>query len=98
LEYLDTERVSNLVARLRDLHSKVLYIVVVIGDRWPGQISHWNNEELIALWDCDLSGRIRSKANRCVLYHYDIHGYKWTPDWLSSKYWVNPHRGAQERW
>jgi hypothetical protein len=97
LECMDKGQGGNLIAALRDLHSKVLYVAVYSGGSAPGLGSHWSDSELIA---CGLH-RVRQYtlgATRLSLFHYDIYDYKLTPDWLNSKHWANPHRWDQERW
>ncbi len=97
LEHMEKGEAATVIARLRDLYSKVLYAAVPLGDRWPGLVSHWDNQELIVL-SLRQMRRYSIEGKSLLLYHYDIYDYKLTPDWLNSKYWANPHMWDKARW
>lgn len=97
LEYLDKRRAGNVIARLRDIYCAVLYVVVPVGDRWPGLVSHWENHELLA-YGLRRARRYSVEGRPLCLYHYDIYDYKLTPDWLNTRHWSNPNRWDKARW
>lgn len=97
LEYMDKRQAGNVIARLRDLYSMVLYAAVPIGASWRGQVSYWENQELIA-YGLRPARQYSVESKSLGLYHYDIYDYKLTPDWLSNKHWANPQRWNKSRW
>ncbi len=96
IEQLDKQGAHILIGRLRDLHSRHLFLLVRTGDSWTGLASHWQRNDLLA-------------HGFTLLHHYDDDGdwqlcrfeldtYKATPEWLNSKYWANPELFGKYRW
>lgn len=97
LEHMDKETAGQLIARLRDLHAERLYVVVPMGDAWPGHASHWELSDLIG-YGMMLAASYDQDGKRLQLFEFDIHTYKDTPDWLNAKYWAHPERWDKDRW
>lgn len=97
LEYLPKEQALRVLALLRDVYAKVLYVVAPLGDKRPGLISRWEHTEFIA-HGLRLVKSYEVADKPLNLYHYDIYDYKTTPDWLSSRHWANPELWDKYRW
>ena len=97
LEFMDKRDAAVTIARLRDLYSKILYVVLPMGLQWPGLQSYWDHTDLIA-FGLRLINRYAVGGRPVHLYHYDIYNYKTTPDWLNAKYWANPAMWDKSRW
>lgn len=97
LELMDKKTGGNVIARLRDVYARGLYVAVSASADQPGIRSHWQHAELIA-YGLRLVKRYTDDANPMDLYHYDIYDYKTTPDWLNPKHWANPDMWDKARW
>lgn len=97
IEYMDKTRAGQLIALLRDLYSKRLYIRVPIGEDWPGLTSHWEPTELIA-YGLRLADKHTIEGRALHLYRFDLYDYKITPQWLNSRHWANPEHWDKHRW
>jgi hypothetical protein len=97
LERMDKASAGQLIARLRDLLTQRLFIVVPTGDGWPDLESNWEMADLIGFGmhlvaDYELEGR------HMQMYKFDLADYKPTPDWLNARHWAHPERWDKERW
>jgi hypothetical protein len=97
LERMDKASAGQLIARLRDLLTQRLFIVVPTGDGWPDLESNWEMADLIGFGmhlvaDYELEGR------HMQMYKFDLADYKQTPDWLNARHWAHPERWDKERW
>lgn len=97
LERMSKAAAGQLIARLRDLHSERLFVLVPIGQEWQGLASTWEMSEFIG-YGMRLVSTYTKDAKRLQMYKFDIADYKDTPDWLNAKYWANPERWDKERW
>jgi hypothetical protein len=97
IEYLDKASASHLLARLRDIYTKKLLVVVPIGNQWKGHTSHWEETDMLAL-GFTLKARITVDEKPVHVYAFDITFYKTTPDWLNNKYWANPELWDKHWW
>lgn len=97
IEQMDKQSGEKLLGSLRDLHARHLFVLVPIGQQWPGQTSHWRQSDLLAL---GLSVYKTYQAQNGMLqwYRFELESYKSTPDWLNSKYWANPELFGKYRW
>ena len=97
LEYMTKQEAGILIARLRDIYCRTLYLAVLEPVARDDIQTHWKSHELIAFGmhlvkDYEINGK-------CLhLYYYDIYDYKDTPDWLNSKNWANPDMWGKARW
>jgi hypothetical protein len=94
LEYQPDVEGKRLLGRLRDMLASCV-IVGVADDRTA--TTDWTIADFIALGFRRSPGS-RDLAPGWALYRHDIHDYKTTPSWLSSRYWANPQRWGKERW
>lgn len=94
LERLDKAHGTQLLARLRDLHGGRFLLIVPPGSQ-PGQLSHWNSNELLAL-GLVLAGHYSDDEHH--LYRFDLDDYKTTPDWLNPRFWAHPERWDKDFW
>jgi hypothetical protein len=93
LEPADAELGAHFLARLRDVHSQRL-CVLLDGDRhehpWhPAALtamglSHWASERL--------------EQQRVDIYGFDLAAYKATPEWLNARHWAHPEHWGKYRW
>lgn len=97
IEQVDKQAGERLIASLRDLHARHLFILVPIGSQWSGQTSHWRQSDLLAL---GLSVHKTYQVQHGMLqwYRFELDSYKATPDWLNSKHWANPELFGKYRW
>ena len=89
IEHIDKTSADHLMARLRDIQTKKLLVVVPIGKQWKGHASYWEETDLLALGFI-LIASITVHDKPVHVYAFDIATYKTTPDWLNNKYWANP--------
>lgn len=97
LEGLAPASAGRLIAALRDLHGRRLYLLVPMGTGWRGQISHWRATDLIA-YGLRESGRYEVEGKPVRLYRHDLYDYKQTPDWLNPRHWAHPELWDKYRW
>lgn len=89
VEHLPKAEAVTLLGRLRDLHTRRLYLLVPLGTAWPGHASVWEQNDLIAL-GMEQVGVCAEAERPLQLYKFDLHTYKRTPEWFNSKYWAHP--------
>ena len=97
LEHLPKSAAEQLVARLRDLHSDRLIIVLPIGDDWPEHASHWQQTDMLGLGFSQIA-EFQYHQHPVHIYAFDLASYKTTPEWLNSKYWANPEMFNKYWW
>ncbi len=97
LEHMDKRPAGNLIAKLRDLYSKRLYILLSIGPDWEHQQSHWEQTDMIA-YGFSLAASFECDGKPVHLYRYDLYNYKLTPEWLNAGHWANPEMWDKARW
>lgn len=97
LERLPKDTGLALLARLRDLHARVLCVVVATGAPTPPGGSTWQPAELRAL-GLTLLRRYPAAGKTLSLYGFDIATYKHTPDWLNPRFWAHPELWGKYRW
>lgn len=97
LERMDKASGGQLIARLRDLLTQRLFIVVPAGDGWPDLASHWEMADFIG-FGMHLVANYEQDGRQLQMYKFDIGDYKLTPDWLNDQYWAHPERWDKERW
>jgi hypothetical protein len=88
-EVSDRSRVRNLIARVRDVHSRLLLLLV------PGE--QWAATDLLGL-GMEHVMSCRAGPRTLELLRYNIRDYKTTPDWLNSRYWAHPELFDKYRW
>jgi hypothetical protein len=97
LERLDTESGANLIARIRDLHSRRFCVVLGVDEGAGGVGGAWKAADLIAFglshWS---TGALGDATVR--IYGYDVGSYKATPDWLNPRHWAHPEHWNKFRW
>lgn len=96
IEYLERREAMALLAHLRDCLGGRFSVLVPVGE-WPGHVSHWQDQELLAL------GLVRKAIyprdhGELRLYAYDIAEYKTTPEWFNADYWAHPERWDKDWW
>jgi hypothetical protein len=97
IEHIDKANAEHLLARLRDIHTKRLLVVVPLGKHWANHSSHWEESELLALGFI-LKAKITGGERPVHVYAFDIDSYKTTPEWLNNKYWANPELWDKYWW
>jgi hypothetical protein len=97
IEHMNKNAAVQLLARLRDLYTKKLLVVVPIGNEWTGHQSLWRDSDFLALGFVG-KARIQVAKKPIHVYAFDIATYKTTPDWLNNKYWANPQLWDKFRW
>lgn len=93
LERIDAEIGAHLIARLRDVHTSRLCVVLCCerGDR------RWQPAELIAMGLAHWSSETLNEA-ALEIYGFDLGTYKATPDWLNARHWAHPEHWGKYRW
>lgn len=97
LENLPRSDAEALIGRLRDLHSRHLFIFVRIGEDWPDLESQWQRNDLLAFGFSQYR-RYEDDGFEYHLYRFELENYKATPEWLNSQYWANPELFDKYRW
>lgn len=97
LETLPGAKAGIVLGRLRDVHARRLMVMIRIGERWPGLVSHWQRNDLFAygLFNYD---RFETEGGPVHLYRFDLYDYKKVPDWLNARHWANPELWDKHRW
>ncbi len=97
LEYMRKQDGAALIAKLRDIHAEILYVIIPTGPGWTNLQTTWNAADMIAL-GLRQDARYGPDDKGKQLYHFDIYDYKITPDWLNSQHWSNPQMWNKARW
>lgn len=97
LENMPKSEAEQLIARLRDMHSDRLIIVLPIGEDWPNHISHWRQTDMLGLGFSQVA-EFQYRQHTVHIYAFDIASYKTTPEWLNCKYWANPEMFDKYWW
>jgi hypothetical protein len=97
IEHLPRQQAIQLLARLRDILSQRVIVVVPMGPDWPDHASHWEQDDLLGL-GFSQQGRFQLDDKVVEIYVYDMAHYKQTPDWLNSRNWANPERFGKYWW
>ncbi len=97
LEMLEKRRAGHLLAALRDVHSRCLVVAVRLGDNWPGLISHWSENELLA-FGMRRRAHVEQQGRPIGVYEFNIKDYKINPDWLNPRHWAHPELWDAYRW
>lgn len=97
LENLAKAEAEALIGRLRDLHSRHLFLFIRVGEDWPDVQSQWHRNDLLA-HGFSLFRRYETDGLEYHLYRFELESYKATPEWLNSQYWANPELFDKYRW
>jgi hypothetical protein len=89
LEHLTKQKAAELIARLRDMHTKRLYLLVPMGTMWLAHASHWEQNDLIA-FGMELVNVYAENGWPFHLYKFDLHSYKGVPEWFNNRNWAHP--------
>lgn len=87
LPALDREQGARLLAGLRDRFCRQVLVAVPAE---PGR-EEWKLGDFLALGFSRLTIQ-GEKADGFILYHFNLHDYKTTPDWLNPRFWAHPER------
>lgn len=92
LEKLDRKESEQLVSRLRDMHSKLLWVMVC-----ESQEDSYTGKDAIAQ-----GMRMVTPENfgsgQPEWYEFSLRFYKPVPQWLNARNWANPERWDKSRW
>lgn len=87
MQDLNTQKMSQILVKLRDLFAKRLVVV-----------SRLQDEKLLrALGFTQLIDKTTHEAD-FALWQFNILTYKHVPDWFNSKFWANPENWDKFRW
>ena len=92
-EQLPHESVRALIARLRDVQTAALMLVV----NAEHAERYWSEQEFLSLGLAN-RGLYRFQDKTYRVYTFDINSYKQTPDWLNPNNWAHPERWEKHRW
>ncbi len=96
LERVDSATGSAVIARLRDVLTRRLCVVIGT-EKEPRGETIWSDAELSA-FGLTLLSRFEEDGSLARLYGFDIASYKQTPDWLSPRHWAHPELWGKFRW
>ena len=92
LDKLDKESAELLIARLRDLHAKLLWVEVP-----ENQLDCYSSDDAIAQGMRMVSpGGFGSREPQW--YEFSLQFYKPVPQWLNAAHWANPDQWDKSRW
>jgi hypothetical protein len=97
IEYVDKATAQHFLARLRDIHTKKMLVVVPIGEQGSDLPSRWEAADFLALGFI-LKSKLTVDQKPLHVYAFDIDSYKSTPEWLNNKYWANPQLWDKYWW
>jgi hypothetical protein len=89
VEQLPKPEATTLLGRLRDLHTRRLFLLLPLGAQGSAPAGAWQQNDLIAL-GMERVGECSDGDTPLQLYKFDLLTYKRTPDWFNSKYWAHP--------
>ena len=89
LEHQDRKTAGQMLARLRDLHTRRFVVLIPIGEDWDGHVSYWRPSDLLG-YGMNLMARYQVEGKSLHLYHYSIKTYKTTPQWFNAHHWAHP--------
>lgn len=90
IETLDHQQGSELLGRLRNVHTDHLYVLAKDDPRWP--LTDWL---ALALQRADT---FKSGGQPITLYAYDMATYNRVRSWNNPRYWANPENWNRFRW
>jgi len=91
LEHLERREAGELLARLRDVHTRRFIVLVPLGTEWANHRSYWQTADLLG-YGMTIMARYQEADKPLHLYHYAIESYKTTPDWFNNQHWAHPER------
>lgn len=92
LDELERKESEQLISRLRDLHSKLLWVMVS-----ENQQGCYNSKDAIAQ-GMRMVNPENFGAGQPEWYEFSLQFYKPVPQWLNAKNWANPERWDKSRW
>ncbi|MYI88870.1 MAG: hypothetical protein F4082_00960 [Gammaproteobacteria bacterium] len=92
LNRMDVDLAEQLVCMLRDLHAKVLWVMVP-----QKMLLRYNHNNAIAQGMRMISPK-QFGSDEPQWYEFSLESYKPVPQWLNAKNWANPERWDKERW
>lgn len=96
LERVEAAEGSAVLARLRDVLARRLWLMVTITGDAKGK-TPWSDAELSA-FGFTLLNRLEENGKSARLFGFDIASYKRTPDWLNPRHWAHPELWEKFRW
>ena len=96
---IDAQATTRMLARLRNAGASAVIAATPCPrlQRESGRGTRFGRGEFLALGFRRARDTARMQSG-WMLYRYDIHDYKITPNWLNSRYWANPGRWDKDRW
>ena len=91
LENLTRQSAERLVSRLRDLHSRLLWVAVADAEH------HFNCEDAVAQ-GMRMVNPAKFATGDTQWYEFSLRFYKPAPQWLNARDWANPDRWDKDRW
>ncbi len=92
LEQLEKSKAEQLISRLRDLHARLLWVMV--RQNLPNS---YNGNDAVAqgmrMVNPEAFGTCQPQW-----YEFSLQFYKPVPQWLNAKHWANPERWDKSRW
>lgn len=92
LEQMERYTAEQLISRLRDLHAKLLWVMVPV-DR-P---NCYHGNDAVAQGMRMVSPESFG-SRQPQWYEFSLQFYKPVPQWLNAKHWANPDRWNKSRW
>lgn len=89
-------RQTPIVARVRDVHARVTWVLADLGARRTARGRRWTADGLRALGFTAMPAV--STVAGLTLFVHDVGTYKPTPDWLNPNGWANPEMWNRFRW
>ena len=92
LEKLERKESEQLISRLRDMHSKLLWVMVS-----EIQEDSYSKNDAIAQ-GMRMVNPENFGAGQSEWYEFSLRFYKPVPQWLNAENWANPERWDKSRW
>ncbi len=92
LEELRIDQAEQLIFHLRDLHGKLLWVMVP-----SGQAATYGSRNAVAQ-GMRMVNPQHFGSGQSQWYEYSLEFYKPVPQWLNASHWANPERWDEERW
>jgi hypothetical protein len=90
MEQLDKTTGTQLIGRLRNVHTEHLFALVGADSRWPA--TEWFSLALQRADQFQIGGHL------LTLYGYDLANYNRVRSWNNPKYWANPENWGKYWW
>lgn len=90
LSNVSHEKAEQLIAQVRDQHSKQLLVL-------QSETSNWETTNFIQMGMQQIA-KFNPANDTPEIWYFSLETYKRVPEWLNSRFWANPEKFDKYRW